>query len=79
MEGLGLIFSCQQSWNLKQTITLKHPITYSNLKTYIDPKGMIGMPVTSHHVWGHAYGHDKLAVESTKSLGVRHGHWKDFY
>jgi hypothetical protein len=23
-------------------------------------RGMIGMPVTNHHVWGHAYGHDIL-------------------
>jgi hypothetical protein len=25
---------------------------------YINPKGMIGMPVTGPHVWGHAYEHD---------------------
>jgi hypothetical protein len=31
---------------------------YSNLKTYINLKGMIGMPITSRHVWGHAYKHD---------------------
>jgi hypothetical protein len=31
---------------------------YNNLKTYINPKGMIGMFVTSRNVWGHAYGHD---------------------
>jgi hypothetical protein len=25
---------------------------------YINPKGMIDMLVTGHHVWSHAYGHD---------------------
>jgi len=52
MEELGLLYSHQQSWNLKQAITLKHLIAYNN------SKGMIGMPVTDRHVWGHAYGHD---------------------
>ncbi len=51
-EDLSLLYSHQQSWNLKQAITLKHLITY------INPKGMIGMPIINHHVWGHAYGHD---------------------
>jgi hypothetical protein len=58
-EELGLLYSYQQSWNPKQAITLKHIISYSNLRTYINPKGMIGMPVTGYHVWGHAYKHDK--------------------
>jgi hypothetical protein len=40
---------------------LKHLITYSNLRTYINPKGMIGMPITGRHVWGHAYEHDKAS------------------
>ncbi len=38
--------------------TLKHLIVYNNLRAYINPKGMIGMLITGHHVWGHAYGHD---------------------
>jgi hypothetical protein len=42
-----------QSWNAKQAITLKHLITYINLKD------MINMHVTDDHVWGHAYEHDK--------------------
>jgi hypothetical protein len=25
---------------------------------YINPKGMIGMPLIDFHVWGHAYEHD---------------------
>jgi hypothetical protein len=25
---------------------------------YINPKGMIGMPVVDRHVWDHAYEHD---------------------
>jgi len=36
---------------------------YINLKTYINPKGMIGMPITGHHVWGHAYGHDNKGAK----------------
>jgi hypothetical protein len=28
------------------------------LRAYINPKGMIDMPVIDCHVWGHAYGHD---------------------
>jgi hypothetical protein len=31
---------------------------YCNLKLYINPKDMIGMPTTGRHVWGHAYEHD---------------------
>jgi hypothetical protein len=33
---------------------------YSNLRMYINPKGMISMLVTGHYVWNHAYGHDKV-------------------
>ncbi len=54
----SLLYNHQQSWNPKQAITLKHLIAYNNLRTYINPKSMIGMPVTSHHVWGHAYVHE---------------------
>ncbi len=61
-EELGLLYNRQQSWNPKQAITLKHLITYINLRTYINPKNMIGMLVTDHHVWGHAYGHDKTII-----------------
>jgi hypothetical protein len=59
MEELGLLYNYQQSWNPKQAITLKHLIAYNNLRTYINPKGMIGMPIIDCHVWDHAYGHDK--------------------
>jgi hypothetical protein len=45
-EELGLLYNRQQSWNSKQAITLKHLIAYSNLRTYINPKNMISMPVT---------------------------------
>jgi len=62
-EELGLLYSRQQSWNLKQAITLKHLIMYINLKTYINPKGMIGMPIIGHHVWDHAYGHDNKGAK----------------
>jgi hypothetical protein len=31
---------------------------YNNLRTYINPKNMIDMPVNGHHVWGHAYEHE---------------------
>jgi hypothetical protein len=31
---------------------------YNNLRTYINPKGMIDMPVTSCRVWGQTYMHD---------------------
>jgi hypothetical protein len=27
---------------------------------YINPKGMIDMPITNRYVWGHAYEHDKI-------------------
>jgi len=57
-EELGLLYTRQQSWNPKQAITLKHLISYNNLRMYINPKGMIGMPIIGRHVWGHAYGHD---------------------
>jgi hypothetical protein len=30
--------------------TLKHLIVYNNVSAYINPKGMIGMPVTGYHV-----------------------------
>jgi hypothetical protein len=29
---------------------------------YINPKGMIDMPVIGHHVWGHAYVHDNIVL-----------------
>jgi hypothetical protein len=58
MEELDLLYSRKQSWNPKQAITLKHLIMYNNLRTYINFKGMIDMPITDRHVWGHAYGHD---------------------
>ncbi len=32
---------------------------------------MTGMPVTGHHAWGRAYGHDK---ESSVKRGVEHTH-----
>jgi hypothetical protein len=67
-EELGLLYICQQSWNPKQAITLKHIIAYSNLRTYINPKGMIGMPVTGHHVWDHAYGHDRVLIPTQHLL-----------
>jgi hypothetical protein len=54
------LYSCQQRWNPKQAITLKHLIAYSNLRMYINLKGMIDMPVIGLHVWGHVYGHDKI-------------------
>jgi hypothetical protein len=54
-EELGLLYIHQQSWNPKQVITLKH---HKNLRTYINPKSMIDMPGTGHHVWGHAFRHD---------------------
>ncbi len=71
-EEHGLLYSHQQSWNPKQAITLKHLITYSNPITYINSKGMIGMPVTDCHVWGHAYGHDKpfLFTSGLKNLEI---------
>jgi hypothetical protein len=53
-EGKNLAFYT----TINKVITLKHLIIYSNLKTYINPKGMIGMPVTNRHVWSHAYEHD---------------------
>ncbi len=39
-EKLGLLYSRQQSWNTKQAITLKYLITYSNLRTYINPNNV---------------------------------------
>jgi hypothetical protein len=33
---------------------------YNNLRTYINPKDMIGMPVIGRHVWGQTYEHDIL-------------------
>jgi hypothetical protein len=36
---------------------------YNNLRRYINLKGMIGMPVTTRHVWGHAYECDKLHLK----------------
>ncbi len=33
-------------------------IIVNKAKTSHNLKGMIGMLVTSRHVWGHAYGHD---------------------
>jgi hypothetical protein len=36
---------------------------YNNLRTYINPKGMIGMLITGRHVWGHAYGLDNYRDE----------------
>jgi len=59
-KELGLLYIRQQSWNLKQAITLKHLISYSNLKMFINLKGMIDMPIIGLHVWGHAYEHDKI-------------------
>jgi hypothetical protein len=35
---------------------------YNNLRTYINPKGMIGMLVIGRHVWSHAYEHDKATM-----------------
>jgi hypothetical protein len=52
-KNLTFFYNCQQSWNPKQAKIVKHLIAYNNLKTYINPKGMIGMLVTSRHVWGH--------------------------
>jgi len=31
---------------------------------YINPKSMIGMPVTGRHVWGHAYEHDNVVHQN---------------
>jgi hypothetical protein len=39
---------------------------YNNLKMYINPKGMIGMPKTGRHVWDHAYEHDKVAQKKNQ-------------
>ncbi len=39
-EELGLLYNHQQSWNLKQTLTLKQLIMYNNLRTYINPKSI---------------------------------------
>jgi hypothetical protein len=39
-EEFGLLYNYQQSWDLKQAITLKHLIRYSDLKTYINPKSV---------------------------------------
>jgi hypothetical protein len=67
-EELNFLYNCQQNWNPKQTIILKHIITYNNLqkyinlKAYINPKGMIGMPVTDRYVWDHAYRHDIFSL-----------------
>jgi hypothetical protein len=60
-EGKNLTFytTVNKNWNPKQVITLKHLITYSNVRMYINPKGMIGMPIIGCHVWGHACGHDR--------------------
>jgi hypothetical protein len=35
---------------------------YNNIKTYINPKGMIGMLITGRHVWDHAYGRDMFST-----------------
>ncbi len=59
MEKFGLLYNLQQSWNPKQAITLKHIITYITLRAYINPKGIIGMPITGHHIWSRAYEHDR--------------------
>jgi hypothetical protein len=40
---------------------LKAKVATLTLRSYINPKGMIGMPITGRHVWGHAYKHDKGA------------------
>jgi hypothetical protein len=40
----------------------------------INPKGMIGMPVTGRHVWGHAYGHDMGRLGYKESQGKVLGH-----
>ncbi len=61
-KELGLLYSRQQSWNPKQAITLKHLIAYNNLRTYINLKCMIDMPIIGCLVWGHAYGHDKIII-----------------
>jgi len=44
---------------------------YINLRTYINLKGMIDMPVIGHHVWGHAYEHDiVLRMHCTSSIST---------
>jgi hypothetical protein len=35
---------------------------------------MISMPVTSHHVWGHAYKHDTNPDHETKIIKTRTWH-----
>ncbi len=75
-EELGLLYSRQQSWNPKQAITLKHLIVYNNLRTYINPKDMIGMPIIDYHVWGHAYKHDNTSIFTWSSIiNVEHYCW----
>jgi hypothetical protein len=46
-ERKNLVFyiAVNKDETLKQAITLKHLTAYSNLKMYINPKGMIGMPI----------------------------------
>jgi len=44
---------------------------YNNLKTYINLKGMIGMLVIGHHVWGHAYEHDRIIVYLFRSAMIK--------
>ncbi len=39
-EEFNLLYNCQQSWNPKQAITLKHFIAYNNLKMYINLKSV---------------------------------------
>jgi hypothetical protein len=68
-ETMSLAFYTT-SWNPKQAITLQHLIVYSNLRTYINPKGTIGMPITGRHVW-HAYEHDiNLIYELIENIVV---------
>jgi hypothetical protein len=55
-----LLYS-HQSWNPKYLIAYSHLWAHTNPTNVHQPsKDMMGMPVTGHHVWGCAYGHDTL-------------------